>query len=156
MAKEENIANGVYPKWERPKKNVPVESIPKGDTVMVALNKTGGVKYRMPDGRSVTFNGNATALIGKPKGILPTGGEFGLTLVAKEDWEWILKTYGNQKIFTEGLCFATSNEHDTRMEAESRDDLRNGLEPIDPEKDPATAGLDDKEGKPKRGRRRSA
>ena len=154
MAKEEKITeSGVFPKWERPKKNVPVESRPKGDTVMVALNRTGSLRYRMPDGRFVVLNGNATGLIGLPKGILPTGGEYGLTLVAKEDWEWIVKNFGNQKIFTNGLCFATGNEHDTKMEAESRDDLRNGLEPIDPEKDPATVGLDDSEGKPKRKRR---
>ena len=107
---------------------LPVET---DDTVCVALNRPLGVYFRMPDGRKVTLNGNGAPLIGKEKGVLPVGA-YGLTVIKKSDWEYILKTYGNGKLFKNGLLFATSSRAESEKEADSRDDLRNGLEPVDP------------------------
>lgn len=100
------------------------------DLVCVALNRPYGISFRMPNGRKVEFKGNGQALIGKEKGILPIGA-YGMTMVDKEDWEWIYSNYKSMPIFKNGLCFATTRKADAVDEAESRDDLRNGLEPVD-------------------------
>ena len=103
------------------------------NTVCVALNRPYGLYFRMPDGRKVELNGNGCSLIGKDKGILPVG-TYGLTIIKAEDWEYILKTYGGMRLFRNGLCFATDNREDTQEEAKDRNDLRNGLEPVNPER----------------------
>lgn len=101
------------------------------DTVCIMLNHPYGLYFRMPDGRRVELNGNGQSLIGKDKGILPIGTS-GETIIKRSDWEYILKHFGGMKIFKNGLCFATRTRHDSRIEAASRSDLRNGLEPVDP------------------------
>ena len=45
-----------------------------------------------------------------------------------------MKQYGHLKIFQNGFCFATKKKADAQEEAENRDDLRNGLEPVDVER----------------------
>lgn len=131
MAKESKV---IGPQFKRktekkvaPKKAQQVET---DSTVCVALNRPLGIKFRMPDGRHVEIKGNGEPLIGKEKGELPVGA-YGLTIINAEDWDYIVKTYGGMKIFSEGLCFATRKKADSQEEAESRDDLRNGLEPVD-------------------------
>ena len=58
----------------RPKKNTAPETTQatKTDTVMVALNRTTGISFPMPDGRKVLIEGNAASLRGKEKGVLPS------------------------------------------------------------------------------------
>ena len=92
----------------RPKKNTAPETTQatKMDTVMVALNRTTGITFPMPDGRKVLIEGNAASLRGKEKGVLPVGA-FGLTRVNADDWAYIEKTYGpHMEIFKSGLIFA--------------------------------------------------
>ena len=62
----------------RPKKNTAPETVQatKADTVMVALNRTTGIMFPMPDGRKVLIEGNAAGLRGKEKGVLPVGGRY--------------------------------------------------------------------------------
>lgn len=104
------------------------------DTVVVALNRASGIVFPMPDGRRVTINGNAIHLRGKEKSILPVGG-YGLTTIARADWEFIEKTYGpSMKIFESGLIFAADRKADAVDMADERAELRHGLEPVDPEK----------------------
>ena len=76
----------------RPKKNTAPETAQatKTDTVMVALNRTTGITFPMPDGRKVLIEGNAASLRGKEKGVLPVGA-FGLTRVNADDWAYIDK-----------------------------------------------------------------
>ena len=109
------------------KKAEPVET---SDTVCVALNRPLGLVFTMPDGREVEINGNGESLRGQEMGILQPG-SFGLTIIKADDWEYIVKQYGHLKIFQNGFCFATRKKADAQEEAESRDDLRNGLEPVD-------------------------
>lgn len=106
---------------------------PAADTVVVALNRASGIVFTLPDGRRVTINGNAHHLRGKEKGILPVGA-FGLTTIARADWEAIKKIYGKMKLFESGLIFAAERKADAVDMAEERAELRHGLEPIDPEK----------------------
>ena len=122
----------------RPKKNTAPETVQatKADTVMVALNRTTGIMFPMPDGRKVLIEGNAAGLRGKEKGVLPVGA-FGLTRVNADDWAYIEKTYGpHMEIFKSGLIFAQARKADAVDEADERAELRNGLEPVDVENDP--------------------
>ena len=50
-----------YRDMARPKKNTAPETTQatKTDTVMVALNRTTGITFPMPDGRKVLIEGNA-------------------------------------------------------------------------------------------------
>ena len=122
----------------RPKRNIAseTEQATKTDTVMVALNRTTGITFPMPDGRKVLIEGNAASLRGKEKGVLPVGA-FGLTRVNADDWAYIEKTYGpHMEIFKSGLIFAQARKADAVDEADERAELRNGLEPVDVKNDP--------------------
>lgn len=133
-AEKENKVLG--PKFERKTTRKPREKkavVETSDTVCVALNRPIGLVFRMADGRPVEINGNGEPLRGKEQGILQPG-SYGLTIIKAEDWEYILKTYGHLKIFQNGFCFATKKKADAEEEAENRDDLRNGLEPVDVDK----------------------
>ena len=104
----------------RPKKNTAPETTQatKTDTVMVALNRTTGITFPMPDGRKVLIEGNAASLRGKEKGVLPVGA-FGLTRVNADDWAYIEKTYGpHMEIFKSGLIFAQARKADAVDEAD--------------------------------------
>ncbi len=134
-----SVKSNVTPAFTRKPEPVVEEKKPVGlpadadNTVCVALNRPYGVYFRMPDGRKVELNGNGHALIGKDKGVLPVG-TYGLTIIRADDWEYILKNYGGMKLFRNGLCFATERRNDTQEEARGRNDLRNGLEPVNPER----------------------
>jgi len=135
MAARKNITS-IERNGEHKAVAVKQEASPRAEndsTICVALNRPYGVYFRMPDGRKVTLNGNGAPLIGKEKGVLPVGA-YGLTIISAEDWEYILKTYGNGKLFKNGLCFAAPRKAEAAEEAESRSDLRNGLEPINPKR----------------------
>lgn len=123
----------ISPAFVRPSEAKKADVTPGGDTVVVALNRPYGLSFRMPNGRKVVIKGNGESLIGKEKGILPIGA-YGLTTISADDWDYIIKTHGTMPVFKNGLIFATKRKADAVDEAESRDDLRNGLEPIDPEK----------------------
>lgn len=135
MAEENKVIGPQFTRKEpRGKKKVvqkqPVET---DDTVCVALNHPFGIQYEMPDGRMVVLNGNATHLIGNDAKPLPVGA-YGMTTIKAKDWEYIIANFGKQKIFTNGLCFATRKRADSQEEAENRDDLRHGFEPVDVKK----------------------
>mgnify|MGYP007101927931 CR=1 FL=1 len=135
MAKEATEKEGkvIGPQFKRkePKKKIAAPKRAEGDdTVCVALNHPFGIKFQMPDGRKIVFNGNATGLIGANAKPLPAGA-YGLTIIKREDWDWITANFGTMKIFSNGLCFATQKSADSKAEAEDRDDLRHGLEPVD-------------------------
>lgn len=123
----------ISPAFVRKPEAVKASAPVSGDTVVVALNRPYGLSFRMPNGKKVTIKGNGESLIGKEKGILPIGA-YGLTTIAADDWDYIMKNFSTMPIFKNGLCFATKRKADAVDEAENRDDLRNGLEPVDPEK----------------------
>lgn len=105
-----------------------------GDTVTVCLNYPRNIKYYVPDRngnkQAIIFNGNATNLRGKDRGVIPIGA-YGVTLgVPKEAWDWIQTHYKDSELLKQGLLFA-SKTRDVRKEAEERVDLRHGFEPVD-------------------------
>lgn len=105
-----------------------------GRTVVVALNRVQGIDYPMPDGRVVSVAGNAVSLRGQEMGVLPMGA-YGLTEIREDDWLYIEKMWGQTPLFKNGLIFASSKgEKDAKAEARNREDLRNGMEPVDPDR----------------------
>lgn len=125
------------PKKETKKAAKEAKAAVKSDTVTICLNYPHNVKFNVPAGysgqkKTYEFNGNAVDLRGKAKGILPVG-RFGYTFgVPREVWEYISKTYKNMPLIKNGLLFAA--ETDAARESNERESLRNGYEPIDPEK----------------------
>lgn len=105
------------------------KQIETDSTVAVALNRQNGIMFVMPDGRKVTINGNAAHLRGKEKGKLPSGA-FGITVIAREDWDYIVKTYNGMEIFKTGLLFASDKKAKAIDEAEEKEETRHGLEPV--------------------------
>ena len=134
--KELKESKVIGPKFERkaPRKETTVkkkqEQQETDSTVCVAFNRPIGLKFPMPDGRIVEIKGNGDSMVGKGQKGLPIGA-YGFTSINAEDWDYIVKKFGGMKIFTSGLCYATKRRSDAKEEAESRDDLRNGLEPVD-------------------------
>lgn len=104
-----------------------------GRTVVVALNRAQGLDFPMPDGRIVSIAGSNAGLRGQMTGVLPIG-EFGLTEIAEQDWLYIQKVWGEWRLFKNGLIFAQTKTEDAKAEAKNREDLRNGMEPVDPER----------------------
>ena len=104
-----------------------------GRTVVVALNRAQGLDFPMPDGRIVSIAGSNAGLRGQMTGVLPIG-EFGLTEIAESDWLYIAKTWGEWKLFKNGLIFAQTKAEDAKAEAKEKAEFRHGFEPIDPER----------------------
>lgn len=100
------------------------------DTVTVALNRAQGIKFILGDGRRVEIFGNAVHLRGKEMGELPTGGAFGLTTIPAEDWEEIVRRYGDTKLFASGRIFAQSSRSNVLAQTRDHADTRHGLEPF--------------------------
>ena len=98
------------------------------DTVMVAMNRAQGVNFALDDGRTVWVAGNAVHLKGKEMGILPKAGSFGLTTMARPDWEQIKAKFGATALFRSGRIFASDDKASALAEARDRADTRNGLE----------------------------
>lgn len=131
------MAKTTAKKTKAPAAKKPAVTAPaaaSGKTVVVALNRVQGLDFPMPDGRVVSIAGNAQHLRGKDTGVLPVGA-FGLTEIREDDWLYIEKMWGESPMFKNGLIFASSKgEKDAKAEAQNREDLRNGLEPVDTEK----------------------
>lgn len=106
--------------------------------VMVCLNRPTGIKFTLPNGKTVRINGNAVDLKGKDMGVLPVG-SYGMTMISKEDWEAIQKKYASSMpIFAQGLIFASADTASALDEAKDKAELRGGLEPIDPSRTHST------------------
>jgi hypothetical protein len=101
----------------------------KSDTVVVGLCLPRGISFKLP-GKILTLNGNGSSLVGKDKGTLPVGG-FGLTSVAKEDWEYIKKKFSSLAVFKSGLIFSTDTMSSAENEAKNREKVRSGYEPVE-------------------------
>ena len=102
--------------------------------VMVCLNRPTGIKFALPGGKIVRINGNAADLKGRDMGVLPVGA-YGMTMIDEADWQAIKATYAaSMPIFAQGLIFAASDMASAVSEAKEKEELRGGLEPIEPDK----------------------
>ena len=108
------------------------EAAPEGigaDTVIVCLNRAQGIRYKLKNGQTVDVAGNAVHLRGRDKGVLPTGGAFGMTTVPREAWEEIQATFGETALFKSGRIFAQNSRASALAQAREHAETRNGLEP---------------------------
>lgn len=118
-----------------PEKTETLEEISKMNTVTVAYNHPRSIIFDVVDKtgvkHEVLINGNATHLKGLDTGVLPTGGQYGLTFgVDAELWEAIKAKFGSMLIFKNGLIFATAPS-DAGAAVEDHKSTRNGFEPVD-------------------------
>ena len=109
----------------------------KNDTVVVCSNFPRDIIYVVLDNSGkevrIRIKGNSANLRGKAAGILPIGA-YGITAnVPAGAWEQIKQRYCDDVRIKQGLIFA-STPNKARKEAKERKDLRNGFEPIDPNK----------------------
>jgi hypothetical protein len=103
--------------------------------VIIAFNSPQGVVFRLfrngAEYRRVEIHGNADALRGARKGVVPVG-KFGYTEIDAEDWAEIKRQYGDMAVFKNGLIFSQGSVRSAEDEAKDRAETRNGFEPADP------------------------
>ena len=105
------------------------------DTVVILSNFPRNIRYQWQDDngnwRDLVLNGNAVHLRGKETGVLPVGGYGVTTGVPKKAWDWIVSHRPKDPLIVNGLVFASTAKN-ARAEAKERKELRNGFEPVDP------------------------
>jgi len=106
----------------------------KKKDVIVCANLLQDQMFRLPGGRTVTLKGVKSSHLVDPDG-KPALGQYGRTSMTAEDWEELVRAYGRMAIFTRGLVFAQADAASADDAAADRAELRNGLEPVDVEKD---------------------
>lgn len=109
------------------------QSVVKTDTkVVVCLNLAHSLVFDVGD-KKIKINGSNENLRGANEGILSIG-KFGESIIDRQDWEEIVRQYGNMTIFKSGLIFAQSDTASARAKAKELKDTRHGLEPVDPKR----------------------
>lgn len=109
------------------------QSVVKTDTkVVVCLNLAHSLVFDVGD-KKIKINGSNENLRGANEGILSIG-KFGESIIDRQDWEEIVRQYGNMTIFRNGLIFAQNDTANARAKAKELKDTRHGLEPVDPKR----------------------
>lgn len=109
------------------------QSVVKTDTkVVVCLNLAHSLVFDVGD-KKIKINGSNENLRGANEGILAVG-KFGESIIDRQDWEEIVRQYGNMTIFKNGLIFAQNDTASARAKAKELKDTRHGLEPVDPKR----------------------
>lgn len=109
------------------------QSVVKTDTkVVVCLNLAHSLVFDVGD-KKIKINGSNENLRGANEGILSIG-KFGESIIDRQDWEEIVRQYGNMTIFRNGLIFAQNDTASARAKAKELKDTRHGLEPVDPKR----------------------
>lgn len=109
------------------------QSVVKTDTkVVVCLNLAHSLVFDVGD-KKIKINGSNENLRGANEGILSIG-KFGESIIDRQDWEEIVRQYGNMTIFKNGLIFAQNDTASAREKAKELKDTRHGLEPVDPKR----------------------
>lgn len=109
------------------------QSVVKTDTkVVVCLNLAHSLVFDVGD-KKIKINGSNENLRGANEGILSIG-KFGESIIDRQDWEEIVRQYGNMTIFRSGLIFAQNDTASARAKAKELKDTRHGLEPVDPKR----------------------
>lgn len=101
--------------------------------VFVCSHLNRGIRFDMPDGRKVTITGVNDVLRGKEHGKLIVGGGV-YTKMTADDWGYIAKKYADFAPVKRGLLYVERNPRSAKAAIKERAGLRNGFEPINPEK----------------------
>ena len=122
-------ASHLEEKVEAVKKSKKVGS----DTVVVACG--------IPMGQRFNINGKTIELKGIPlshlvsatqQGMLLPAGKYGMTEIAREDWEAILKNYGYCDFIQNGVIFAEEQKEAVEEKAQEKSKRKLGFEQADP------------------------
>lgn len=101
-------------------------------TVVVYCNLPSGITYKLPDGRTVTFEGYPVSRLVSADGRALAAGKFGVTRdVSVADWEWIAAAYAGTALFQNGLIFAEPDEASGAAHAKELGGTRHGMEQAD-------------------------
>lgn len=104
--------------------------------VKVYLRNAFGIDFPMPDGRIVSINCSTFNLRGKDTGVIDLS-RVQQNVIDEDDWEYIKKTFGYQKIFVNGFIHAEpvniSVSEEKAIEKDMQENLpKLALEPVDP------------------------
>lgn len=128
---EANIAIAEETQEQTPQEAPAVHGIePKNDKVIVCLKHPQGIKFNLPNNRYVIIEGNAAHLKGLKSGILPDGG-FGMTVIDRQDWNYIKKTYSTLNVFKNGLIFSSDDKASAASQSKEYDEIKSGMEPVE-------------------------
>lgn len=121
----------------------------KSTAVVVCMKMPQDQIFRLSGGRTVTLAGKPLSALYDAEGKRMPGAGYGRTYLSAEEWEELLKTYGKMDMFRLGLIFAEADEASANARAAEQDEVKNGLEQVDPNTDPktVTAKADEKKGK---------
>lgn len=97
--------------------------------VYVVSHLARGVSFLMPDGSKVRLNSRNDHLKGKESGILTSEGGC-ITKIAKDKWEYIKSHWKNFEPIKNGLIYASEKYNDAKAQAQEKQELKSGLEPV--------------------------
>lgn len=115
-------------------------------TVKVYCKLPHGIRYTMPDGREVRLVGalgderSALQVAGMPGRDSVAG--HGVTPVAAEDWEQIVKDHGKSAAHVNGFIFSAKTDKSGAAEAREKAAEKTGFEPYDPAAHPEDTSKD--------------
>lgn len=102
--------------------------------VIVSFNSPFNQVFRITGGdgkeKRIEIKGNASHLVGVTGAVLPIG-TYGQTEITQAEWDAVVATYGNMKIFKRGLIFANESTDSARAQEADQAETRHGAEPID-------------------------
>lgn len=116
---------------QKAQNSAPAQNVQSGGNVVVSFNNAHSMIFEV-NGKKIKINGSNEGLRGIPDGVLAVG-RYGQTVVSREDWEAIKKTYGKMAVFANGLIFAENDHASAKSRENEHKDLRHGLEPVDTE-----------------------
>lgn len=120
---------------EKTKKEVPVvQANPTSNVVYVYANLPDGQTFLLGH-KEVSIKGYTIDKLRLPGGYFHAGGKYEVNVVAKSDWDEVMKVYGSMQIFKSGLVFSAPSREIGDAMAKEREALRHGLEPLDPSTD---------------------
>lgn len=112
-------------------------------TVMSALPSAH--EFNLPDGKILTIKGRPESLFVGENGLPLEGNQYGETTgIKKEDWSYIMKTYGTLPFFKSEVVFAVENQDQKKAKKKDNKKLKTGLEQVDTKKTRTTPKPKDK------------
>ncbi len=99
--------------------------------VYVFYNSPHGIKFELNEQKEVVINGSPVSNIYDSQGKNMSQGKFGITEIAKQDWEEIVKLYKDLPIFKSERIFASDTLSFGNDKAKEQALQINGAEQID-------------------------
>lgn len=104
---------------------------PATQNVFVCYCSPQGLRFKV-GGRDILINGAKVSDIVTQNGNAMRSGKFGVTELAREDWDAILAVHAKTKLFKSGRILAVNSMEDVKAVTVERNTLRHGREQVDP------------------------